>query len=188
MRIAIFSGSFNPVHNGHLTIAREVLMQDAADELWFLVSPRNPLKMDADLIPEQERLKLVELAIENESRMRASDFEFHLPHPSYTIRTLENLKIRFPQHQFSLLVGGDNLAIIHQWVDYRRIIDEFGLIVYPRQGFPMKEDSGFQHIIYVSAPLIDISATEIRQKLAKGEPISGMVPEKVASFLQTIQH
>ena len=184
MKIAIFSGSFNPIHNGHLAIAREVLLQSAAEELWFLVSPRNPLKKEGDLIAENDRLKMVELAIENEERMVASDFEFHLPRPTYTIRTLERLKITYPLHEFSLLIGGDNLAIIRKWVEYQRIISEFGLIVYPRPGFESIGNNQFANITFISAPLIDISATEIRHKLAKGESISGMVPERVAKFLE----
>ena len=184
MRIAIFSGSFNPVHNGHLAVAKEVIYQGLADELWFLVSPQNPLKRDFDLMAEEDRLKMVELAIENEKGLVASNFEFHLPRPSYTIHTLEKLKTTYPQHEFSLLIGSDNLSIIHKWVEYRRIITEFGLIVYPRPGFQINENFRFSNIRFVSAPLIDISATEIRRKLAKGESVSGMVPEKVDLFLQ----
>jgi nicotinate-nucleotide adenylyltransferase len=186
MRIAIFSGSFNPIHNGHLAIAREVLAQDAADELWLLVSPQNPLKKNTDLIDEKQRLKMVELAIENEQGMQASDFEFHLPRPSYTIRTLESLRITHPHHQFLLLIGGDNLAIIHKWFEYQRIITEFGLIVYPRPGYQKNSDSQFPNTTFISAPLIDISATEIREKLKKGESITDLVPEKVVIYLQKL--
>ncbi|MEI7526497.1 MAG: nicotinate (nicotinamide) nucleotide adenylyltransferase [Mariniphaga sp.] len=184
MKIAIFSGSFNPIHNGHLAIAREVLKQKVADELWFLVSPQNPLKKNRDLMDEKMRMKMVELAIEDEPGFRVSDFELHLPRPSYTIHTLENLKINYPEHQFVLLIGGDNLKILHKWFEYRRILDEFGLIVYPRPGYINQEDSLFLNTTFVTAPLINISATEIRKKLNKGETISGMVPEKVALFLQ----
>jgi len=184
MRIAIFSGSFNPIHNGHLAIAREVLAQGAADELWFLVSPQNPLKKNTDLLPEDDRLKMVNLAIENEQGMKASDFEFHLPRPNYTITTLERLRESYPQHQFLLLIGGDNLVLIYKWIEYQKIMDEFGLIVYPRPGFQNKVDEQFPNTTFISAPLIDLSATEIRKKLAKGVSIAGMVPEKVALFLQ----
>jgi len=183
MQIAIFSGSFNPIHNGHLAIAREVLAQGAADELWFLVSPQNPLKKNLHLLPETDRLKMVELAIEDEKGMKASDFEFHLPRPTFTINTLEKLRKNFPEHQFRLLIGGDNLVIFHKWFEYKRIIDEFGLIVYPRPDFNTESLSQFPNTILISAPLIDLSATEIREKLVKGESIAGMVPEKVASFL-----
>jgi len=183
MQIAIFSGSFNPIHNGHLAIAREALAQGAADELWFLVSPQNPLKKNNDLLPETDRLEMVELAIENEPGMKASDFEFHLPRPTYTINTLEKLRENYPEHQFKLLIGGDNLVIFHKWVEYRRIIDEFGLIVYPRPDFDTESLPKFPHVTIITAPLIDLSATEIREKLVKGESIAGMVPEKVGSFL-----
>ena len=190
MRIAIFSGSFNPIHNGHLAIAREVLAQGAADELWFLISPQNPLKKNTDLWPENDRLKMVKLAIKNEKGMKASDFEFSLPRPTYTINSLEKLKNNFPEHQFFLLVGGDNLAIFHKWFEYQRIIHEFGLIVYPRPGFQPENLPQYPHTTFISAPLIDLSATEIREKLAKGESITEMVPGKVAEFLhsQLINH
>ena len=183
MRIAIFSGSFNPIHNGHLAIAREALAQGAVDELWFLVSPQNPLKKNHDLLPEADRLKMVKLAIENEPGMMASDFEFHLPRPTYTIKTLESLKTNYPEHQFKLLIGGDNLAIFHKWFEYQRIIDEFGLIVYPRPEFSIENLPKFANTTIISAPLIDLSATEIRKKLIKGELITGMVSRKVEEYL-----
>jgi len=184
MRIAIFSGSFNPIHNGHLAIAHEVLTQGAADELWFLVSPQNPLKKNIRLFPETDRLEMVKLAIGNETGMKASDFEFHLPRPTYTINTLEKISEKYPEHQFKLLIGGDNLIIFHKWVEHKRIIDEFGLIVYPRPDFDTENLPKYPNTILISAPLIDLSATEIREKLVKGESITGMVPEKVADFLQ----
>lgn len=183
MKIAIFSGSFNPIHNGHKAVAREVLVQSAADELWFLVSPQNPLKKNLDLLPEKDRLEMVKLTIENEPAMRASDFEFHLPRPNYTINTLEKLKINYPGNQFKLLIGGDNLAIFHKWFEYQRIINEFGLIVYPRKGFNTGSLPKFQNTTFINAPLIDLSATEIREKLTLGESIKGMVSEKVEKYL-----
>ncbi len=184
MKIAIFSGSFNPIHNGHLAIAHEVLKQGAADELWFLVSPQNPLKTNGDLFPENDRFEMVKLAIENEPCMMASNFEFSLSRPTYTINTLEKLKISFPMHQFTLLIGGDNLAIFHKWFEYQRIINEFGLIVYPRPGFEDTDNRNFRNTTFIPAPLINLSATEIRNKLAKGESIAYLVPEKVALYLQ----
>ncbi len=183
MRIAIFSGSFNPIHNGHLAIAHEVLQQGAADELWFLVSPQNPLKTNGDLFPENDRLKMVTLAIENEPQMKASNFEFQLSLPSFTINTLDKLRVSYPQHQFVLLIGGDNFAIFHKWRQYQRIIDDYSLIVYPRPGFPTDHLAQLPNTTIIAAPLIDISATEIRCKLAKRESLEGLVPEKVADFL-----
>ncbi len=186
MRIAIFSGSFNPVHNGHLEIARAVLKKGIADELWFLVSPQNPLKQDSNLLPQIDRLKMAKLAIENEEGMKVSDFEFHLPRPSFTIRTLEKLKTTWPENQFSLLIGGDNLTIIHKWIEYERIISEFGLIVYPRPGFEVQDSLNYTNIIFINEQLINISATLIRKKLAKGESISELVPEKVEEYLKNL--
>lgn len=184
MRIAIFSGSFNPIHNGHLAIAQEVLKQGAADELWFLVSPQNPLKTNFDLLPENDRFEMVKLATENEYHMIASNFEFSLLRPTYTINTLEKLRIKYPQHHFLLLIGGDNFAIFHKWFEYQRIINEFGLIVYPRPGIQKEAIVQFPNTTVISAPLIDLSATEIREKLKKGESIEDMVPEKVAFYLR----
>ena len=184
MRIAIFSGSFNPIHNGHLAIAQEVIVHGAADELWFMVSPRNPLKLDKDLWPEEDRLNMVKLAIENMPGMKVSDFEFSLPRPSYTIHTLERLKEAFPQHEFFLLIGGDNLVIFHKWYSFQKIIDEFGLIVYPRPHFPIDSSLNFPNITIISAPFIDLSATKIRDKLTNCESITKYVPDKVAKYIK----
>jgi len=186
MRIAIFSGSFNPIHNGHIAIAHEVLAQGMADQLWFLVSPQNPLKKNLGLMKESDRLEMVKLAIENQTGMRASDFEFHLPRPTYTINTLEKLRENYPESQFKLLIGADNLLIFRKWYQYQRIIDEFGLIVYPRPDFSTESLPKFVNTTIISAPLLDLSATQIREKLIKGESVTGMVPEKVALFL--LQH
>ena len=183
MKIAVFSGSFNPIHNGHLAIAQEVISQGAADELWFMVSPHNPFKLDKDLWPEEDRLTMVRLAIENRPGMVVSDFEFNLPRPSYTIFTLEKLKEAFPQHQFFLLIGGDNLSIFHKWYNFQKIINEYGLIVYPRPNFPIRPTFESTNITIITAPFIDLSATEIRSKLTKGESIAEYVPKKVAEYI-----
>ena len=187
MRIAIFSGSFNPIHNGHIAIAREVLAQGAAQELWFLVSPMNPLKINDNLLPQNERLAMVKLAIENEPGMKASDFEFNLPLPSFTIKTLESLKTKYPANDFVLLIGGDNLVLFNKWFEYQRIIEEFGLIVYPRPGFITENLPAYPNTTFITAPLIDLSATQIRAKLINGESVADLVPEKVALFLNRHQ-
>ncbi len=181
MKIAIYSGSFNPIHNGHLAIAREAL-KAGIDELWFVVSPHNPLKNDSDLWPEADRLAMVRLALEGESCMKASDYEFHLPRPSYTIDTLDRLKNDFPQHKFILLIGGDNLANFHKWKNYERIIEEYGLIVYPRPGHHSHFEN-HPNVRLIQAPLLDISSTEIRRRLQNQEAIDQMVPVKAAQYL-----
>jgi len=184
MRIAVYSGSFNPVHNGHLAIAQKVIDQAGVDELWFLISPQNPLKKNSDLWPENDRLSMVKLAIEDKPQMKASDYEFHLPRPTFTINTLDSLKSDFPQHDFILLVGGDNLSIIHQWYHYQRILDDYGLIVYPRPGYATDLFTDDPNVQIITAPFIPISATRIRQKILNGESIEDLVPHKVAEYIR----
>jgi len=184
MKIVIYSGSFNPIHNGHLSIARSVIDKAGIDELWFLVSPRNPLKEAADLWPEEERLQMVKLAIENETFMKASDYEFHLPRPLYTINTLKSLKSDFPQHDFVLLLGGDNLTIINRWYHFDEIVEKFGLIVYPRPGYSIEEFKNKPNVQIIEAPLLDISATDVRNRILNNEPIGGLVPPKVADYIR----
>lgn len=184
MRIAVYSGSFNPVHNGHLAIAQKVIEQAGVDELWFLISPQNPLKKDSDLWPENDRLSMVKLAIEDEPQMKASDYEFHLPRPTFTINTLDGLKSEFPLHDFVLLVGGDNLSIIQRWYQYQRILDDFGLIVYPRPGYTTENFRNLPNVQIITAPFLPISATEIRRKIKNGESIEDLVPPKVAEYIR----
>jgi len=183
MRIAVYSGSFNPVHNGHLAVAQKVVEQAGIDELWFLVSPQNPLKKDSLLWPENDRFLMVKLAIEDEPLMKASDYEFHLPRPTFTINTLDSLKSEFPQHDFVLLVGGDNLSLIHRWYKFQRILDDFGLIVYPRPGYETDEFLYHPNVQMIDAPFLPFSATEIRGKILNGESIEDLVPTKVAKFI-----
>ena len=183
MRIAVYSGSFNPVHNGHLAVAQKVVEQSVIDELWFLVSPQNPLKKDSLLWPENDRFLMVKLAIEDEPLMKASDYEFHLPRPTFTINTLDSLKSEFPQHDFVLLVGGDNLSLIHRWYKFQRILDDFGLIVYPRPGYETDEFLYHPNVQMIDAPFLPFSATEIRGKILNGESIEDLVPTKVAKFI-----
>ena len=187
MRVAIYSGSFNPIHNGHLAIAQKVLEQASVDEVWFMVSPQNPLKKESDLWPENDRLSMVKLAIEDEPRMKVSDYEFYLPRPTFTINTLNGLKSDFPQYDFVLLVGGDNLSIIHRWYKYQQILDDFGLIVYPRPGFSIQDFMELPNVQIITAPFLQISATEIRRKIHIGESIEDLVPPKVAEYIQVLQ-
>jgi nicotinate-nucleotide adenylyltransferase len=185
MNIAIYSGSFNPVHNGHLSIARAAL-NAGIDELWFMVSPQNPLKENAGLWPESDRLEMVKLAIADEPKMKASDFEFNLPRPSYTIKTLCELQRKFPQHRFRLLIGGDNLANFGKWREHDKILEEFGLLVYPRPGHhsPVKNHP---NITMIAAPLLDISSTIIRARWKSGQTIDGLVPDKVKSYMEKMK-
>lgn len=184
MRIGIYGGTFNPPHNGHLQLARTFLEQAALDEVWMLVSPQNPFKVNDSLPADNYRLQLVRAAVSGESRLVASDFEFHLPKPSYTWNTLQALSKAYPEHEFVLLVGGDNWAAFDRWAHSQDIITHYDLYVYPRPGSPIDATQlpARVHILY-GEPL-DISSTEIRQRLEHGEDISALVPTAVLPLLQ----
>ena len=173
-RIGIYGGSFNPVHFGHVGLAKWIIENSDLDELWFLISPNNPLKSVQSLAPEQERLAAVQQAIQDIPRLKASDFEFSLPRPSYTANTLRALQQAYPTYEFTLIIGEDNLSIFHQWREYEFILANFRIFVYPRHtkesnsaaDIPSKEqwsDLPVKDLQFLSgAPYFDISSTEIR--------------------------
>lgn len=179
-RIALFGGSFNPIHNGHIGLARQVLAEGFADEVWLLVSPQNPLKAQADLLDEKERLEIARAALANAPHILASDFEFHLPRPSYTWNTLHALHKQFPDHDFILLIGADNWANFHRWYRADDIIRTHQLIVYPRQGYPLRQPEAFPKTVQLlQAPLFPYSSTDIRHAVAESKDISAMVPPEI---------
>lgn len=169
MKVGIYSGSFNPVHFGHVGLAKWVIENTDLDELWLLVSPNNPLKDAKILAPEQERLAGVREAIKDIPGLVASDFEFTLPRPSYTANTLRELQKAYPQHEFTLIIGEDNLGIFNQWREYEFIASNFRIFVYPRKGSWTIEDrkleiGDFLSLVFLKdAPLFDISSTAIRR-------------------------
>lgn len=186
MNIGLFGGSFNPIHNGHVSLAKALLREAALDEVWFMVSPQNPLKTDQRLLDDGKRLQLVRAALEGEPHLVACDFEFGLSKPSYTWNTLEALKQQFPDHRFTLLIGGDNWADFRKWYRYEDILRNYAIVVYPRSGadtvigddIPETTD-----IRIVNTPLLDISSTMIRERLKRGESIRGLVPEAAAAII-----
>lgn len=171
LKTGIFSGSFNPIHIGHLALANYLCEYEGLDEVWFMVSPHNPLKEQADLLPDELRLELVQLAIEGYPKFRTSDFEFHLPRPSYTILTLDKLKQAHPEREFCLIIGSDNWALFDQWREPERIVSENRVLIYPRPGFPVDEKQLPHHVHLAASPLFEISSTFIRQALAEGKDI-----------------
>jgi len=180
----LFFGSFNPVHNGHLTIARYVLEKGYCENIWFVISPQNPWKEEQGLLDEQKRLELVKEAIREEPHMRVCDIEFSMPRPSYTYQTLRELKEAYPGTDFALVVGGDNLQNFRYWKNYEEILSNYVLFVYPRPGIILPEIET-DRVILVDAPLTAVSSTEIRRKVSRGEEITGDVPASLVERVET---
>lgn len=176
MKIGIFGGSFNPIHRGHISLAQGILRSGMIDEVWFMVSPHNPLKQQSDLMPDAERLALVQRAVEGKEGLRASDFEFRLPKPSYMYITLRRLQESYPDCEFTLLIGADNWLCFDRWKEYREILQRYPIIIYPREGYPIDQSTLPASVKYLSLPLYNISSTQIRQMIARGEDVSEFVP------------
>jgi nicotinate-nucleotide adenylyltransferase len=185
MNIAIFSGSFNPIHTGHLRLAEYLTNNRLADEVWFVVSPCNPLKEQAELIDEYQRLDMVMLAIKGKDKLKASDVEFTMPVPSYTIDTLHRLTGLFPEHRFSLLIGSDNALVFDQWKNYPQILAEYAVLVYPRKGFDFRIVADkYPEMKLLDTPCYDISSTEIRKMTNENIAARHWLRPMVAAYIQ----
>lgn len=183
-RIGLFFGSFNPIHIGHLIIAEYMATRTDLEQVWFVVSPHNPLKNRATLANDFDRLHMVQLAIDDNPRLKASNIEFSLPKPSYTIDTMVYLHEKYPQHQFSLIMGSDNLASIDKWKNYELLLQRYTIHIYKREGdVPQFKMPAEADIRMYDVPMMDISSTYIRQSLAAGLSVRYMVPESVFQFL-----
>ena len=186
MRIGIYGGSFNPIHKGHTQLAASIVEQGLVDELWLLVSPLNPLKQDAtsDIAEYEHRLKMAELATQGIEGVKVSDFERHLPLPSYTITTLGELQKSYPEHEFVLVIGADNWERFPHWYHADEIIEKFQMLIYRRPGCEMDETSLPASVKVVDTPLFDISSTEIRESVANGKPLAQWVDRKVLTYIK----
>ncbi len=184
-RVGLFFGSFNPVHIGHLIIANFMATRTDLEEVWFVVSPHNPLKPKQSLARDHDRLHLVRLAIDDNDKLRASDIEFGLPKPSYTIDTLAYLKEKHPQHQFCLIMGGDNLATFPKWKHHDLILKDYPIYVYDRPQAAPGDLSDHPQVHCYDAPQIHLSATYVRQAIRDGFSVQYLVPEAVYQYLQT---
>ena len=183
MKIGLYFGSFNPIHNGHLIIANYILNETALDKIWIIVSPQNPFKESNNLLNSYDRLHLVSKAVENDNRIKASDIEFHLPKPSYTVTTLAYLKEKYPEHEFFVIVGSDSFQNLAKWKNFETIVQNYPLIIYKRPGFEITNNLGAQ-IEIMDAPLLEISATYIRELVRRNKSIKYLVPESIEQEIQ----
>ncbi|MDB5198505.1 MAG: nicotinic acid mononucleotide adenylyltransferase [Chitinophagaceae bacterium] len=183
MKIGLYFGSFNPIHIGHLIIANYIANNSDLDQVWFVVSPQNPLKTNGTLLNKYHRKYLIDIAIDGEKKLRSSIIEFSLPIPSYTIDTLTYLKEKYPDLIFSVIMGSDSLQNITKWKNYEQLIRNYQVLVYERPGFTMENNLG-KNIVTLKAPLLDISSTKIREMIKKGDSIKFLVPDVVKEEIE----
>lgn len=183
MEIGLFFGSFNPVHTGHLIIANHILNFTPLKKVWFIVSPQNPFKKTTTLLNEYNRLHLLKLATEDDSRIKVLDIEFKLPRPSYTSATLIQLEEKYPGNRFNIIMGSDSFQNLHKWKNYESIIKNYPFYIYRRAGFEIENDLRAK-LTVVDAPLLQISATGIRQLIKENKSIRYLVPDKVREEIE----
>ncbi|MBR6715241.1 MAG: nicotinate-nucleotide adenylyltransferase [Prevotella sp.] len=182
VRTGIYGGSFNPIHNGHIALARQMLNAGLMDEVWFVVSPLNPLKKaQSDLLSDELRLEMTRLALEQEQGMMAQDFEFHLPKPSYTWNTLQAMSAQYPDRQFILIIGADNWELFPRWYHYQDILEHYSLVVYPREGTIIDADALPPNVKLLNAQLYKVSSTEVRQRIKQGKSVRNLIPPSIIS-------
>nr|WP_319511564.1 nicotinate (nicotinamide) nucleotide adenylyltransferase [uncultured Draconibacterium sp.] len=185
LKVGLYFGSYNPIHIGHLAIANYMVEYTDIDQLWFVVSPQNPLKKKNNLLDDYQRLELVHRAVDGDDRFRASNIEFSLPKPSYTVDTLAYLKDQHPNYHFKILIGSDNLENFHKWKNYETIIEDYGIIVYPRPGFdPQKVQVEKNITLAKDAPLMEISSSFIRKAIQEGKDVRHFLPQKSWEYLE----
>jgi len=184
MKIGIFGGSFNPIHYGHIALAQAAREQCRLDEVWLMVSPQNPLKQQAaDLLDDHLRLEMAQKALVGVDGVKACDYEFHLPKPSYTWNTLQHLSADYPDYRFTLLIGGDNWVSFRRWYRAADILDNYPIVVYPRRGSNFDDTLLPPGVTIVNTQLLDISSTEIRRRVSQGKSIQGLVPEAIETLV-----
>lgn len=182
LTVGLLGGSFNPVHSGHTMLASYLSQWGYVDEVWMSLSPRNPLKDPSDLLPDTKRLAMLSIAIKNARGIEICDIELSMPRPSYTIDTLDLLRERYPDYRFKVVIGSDNWQIFDRWRQSDRILDEYGVIVYPRPGYPV-ERRVCHGMELVDAPMVNISSTFIRNAIMRGKDMSFFLPQGVNRYI-----
>ncbi|WP_207424564.1 nicotinate (nicotinamide) nucleotide adenylyltransferase [Desertivirga brevis] len=185
MKVGLFFGSFNPIHVGHLIIANYMANYSDLQSVWLVVSPHNPLKNKSSLANMYDRLEMARLATEDNDKIKVSDIEFKLPQPSYTIDTLTHLQERYPEHQYTLIMGADNLTSLKKWKNYEILLRDYNILVYPRPGFDAAELASHPSISITDTPVMEISSTFIRKAIKEGKSVQYMIPDKVFSFIDS---
>ncbi|MEO6681613.1 MAG: nicotinate (nicotinamide) nucleotide adenylyltransferase [Ginsengibacter sp.] len=188
MRIGLYFGSFNPVHYGHLIIASHVANNTNCDQVWFIVTPQNPLKTQKSLLNESHRKHLIDLAIENDPQLRSSNIEFNLPRPSYTIDTLTYLSDLYPQHSFSVIMGSDAFSNIKKWKNWETLLKNYEVIIYERPGFSVDKALLYKNTSILKAPLLQISSTMIREMIKNKKPIRYLLPDIIIEEIHNQQY
>lgn len=183
MNIGLYFGSFNPIHNGHLIIAKHILNSTSINQVWLIVSPHNPLKKSSQLLNEYHRLHLAQIAIEGENDLKVSKIEFGLPKPSYTIDTLTHLIEKYPTYQFSVIMGSDSFCNIEKWKNYKTLLNNYELLIYNRPGFEITETYGAK-LKVLNAPLLQISSTHIRELIKNKKSFRYLVPDVVKEEIE----
>lgn len=183
MKIGLFFGSFNPIHVGHLIVANIMADSSFLDQVWFVVSPQNPFKKSKTLLHEFDRYDMVEKAIADNPKLKVSDIEFSMPKPSFTIDTLVRFTEKYPNYEFKLIIGEDNLGQFSKWKNFDKILEYYGLLVYPRPNAEPHQFSLHPNVKLIESPLLDISATFIRSQILAGKSIKYMVPEVIEGFI-----
>lgn len=179
-KVGIYGGSFNPIHRGHIALARQMLRKAHLDEVWFLVSPLNPFKQaSTDLLDDQTRLLLTRQALADEPRLVASDYEFHLPRPSYSWDTLQALSRDYPEHEFVLVIGADNWLAFDRWYHAEDILDSYPIVIYPREGCPIDAATLPPTVQLVKTRLYNVSSTDIRRRIREGRPVRRLLPPAI---------
>ena len=185
MKVGLFFGSFNPIHIGHLIIANTMVEASDLDQVWYIISPQNPLKSSASLAHEFDRYDMVEAAIADNHKLKVSDIEFNMPKPSYTVDTLAYLADNYEDHHFSLIIGEDNLQSFPKWKNYKAIVDNYGLYVYPRPDGKKSELEDHPNVRWIKAPILDISATFIRKSIKGGKSVQYLLPEGSLQIIES---